>query len=120
MHLLPRRLAVRNLVTSGALQHRAAHGELRFGNQNIGGAFVEIDPHAVAGLQQSQAAARGGLGRADEALLVGTTIEVLPIVRIDETTISGGRPGPIAWRLQAAYRRAVERWLDEPATSSPA
>jgi D-alanine transaminase len=51
------------------------------------------------------------LRRAEEVMLVGTTIEVLPIVRIDDTAISGGRPGPIAQRLQAAYRRAVERWL---------
>jgi D-alanine transaminase len=51
------------------------------------------------------------LCQADEALLVGTTIEVLPIVRIDSTPISGGRPGPLAQRLQTAYRRAVERWL---------
>jgi D-alanine transaminase len=51
------------------------------------------------------------LCRAEEALLVGTTIEVLPIVRVDAAPISGGKPGPLAQRLQAAYRRAVERWL---------
>jgi branched-subunit amino acid aminotransferase/4-amino-4-deoxychorismate lyase len=42
---------------------------------------------------------------------VGTTIEVLPIVRIDAASISGGKPGPLAQRMQSAYRRAVERWL---------
>lgn len=53
---------------------------------------------------------------ADEVLLVGTTIEVLPVVKVDQTPIASGRPGPIALRLQAAYRRAVERWLAaEPA-----
>ena len=41
---------------------------------------------------------------ADEAILVGTTIEVLPIVRVDGRPIAGGRPGPITRRLQAAYR----------------
>ncbi len=55
---------------------------------------------------------------ADEILLVGTTIEVLPVVRVDEATISGGRPGPMASRLQTAYRRAVERWLDGPVPAS--
>lgn len=50
--------------------------------------------------------------RADEVLLLGTSIEILPIIRIDETPIAGGRPGPLTERLQAAYRRAVERWLD--------
>ena len=49
------------------------------------------------------------LVEADEALLVGTTIEVLPIIRIDDAPMSGGRPGPIARRLQVAYRRAVLR-----------
>jgi D-alanine transaminase len=48
---------------------------------------------------------------ADEAILVGTTTEVLSIVRIDGKAISGGRPGPVARRLQDAYRAAVERWL---------
>jgi D-alanine transaminase len=51
------------------------------------------------------------LKAADEAMLVGTTIEVLPIVRIDEATVGDGRPGPVARRLQAAFRRSVERWL---------
>ena len=50
---------------------------------------------------------------ADEAILVGTTIEVLPIVRVDGRPIAGGQPGPITRRLQAAYRRSVERWLSE-------
>jgi D-alanine transaminase len=48
---------------------------------------------------------------ADEALLVGTTTEVLSIVRIDGKAIGGGRPGPVARRLQDAYRAAVENWL---------
>jgi D-alanine transaminase len=47
----------------------------------------------------------------DEVLLVGTTCEVLSIVRIDDRTISGGAPGPLSRRLQEAYRAAVERWL---------
>jgi D-alanine transaminase len=48
---------------------------------------------------------------ADEVLLVGTTTEVLSIVRIDGQVISGGVPGPISCRLQEGYRTAVERWL---------
>lgn len=48
---------------------------------------------------------------ADEVLLAGTTIEVMPIVRLDGHPISGGVPGPVTRRLQAAYRDAVERWL---------
>jgi D-alanine transaminase len=48
---------------------------------------------------------------ADEAFLVGTTIEVLPIVSVDGRPIGDGQPGPITRRLQAAYRSAVGRWL---------
>ena len=44
-------------------------------------------------------------------MLVGTTIEVLPVVRVDDRPIADGRPGPITRRLQAAFRRAVEAWL---------
>lgn len=50
---------------------------------------------------------------ADEAILVGTTIEVLPIVQLDGRPIADGRPGPVARRLQAAYWEAIRRWLAE-------
>lgn len=46
-----------------------------------------------------------------EAILVGTTIEVLPVVAIDDRPIGDGRPGPIARRLQAAYREELASWL---------
>jgi D-alanine transaminase len=51
---------------------------------------------------------------ADELILVGTTSEVLPVVRIDDTVISSGKPGPVARRLNLAYRQAVEEWLARP------
>ena len=48
---------------------------------------------------------------AEEVFLVGTTSEVLSIVRIDGQAISGGVPGPMSRRIQQAYCAAVERWL---------
>ena len=51
------------------------------------------------------------LKAADEVMLVGTTIEVLPVIRIDDQPVADGRPGPITQRLQAAFRRSVETWL---------
>jgi D-alanine transaminase len=51
------------------------------------------------------------LAAADEVILVGTTSEVLPVIRIDEETVGAGRPGPVARRLWDAYGRDVERWL---------
>ncbi len=54
------------------------------------------------------------LKAADEVFLVGTTIEVLPVVRIDESDVASGQPGPITTRLQRAFRQAVDDWLATP------
>ncbi len=48
---------------------------------------------------------------ADEVMLAGTTIEVMPVISIDGVHIGNGQPGPVSRRLQAAYRAAVELWL---------
>lgn len=42
---------------------------------------------------------------ADEVFLTSSTNEVLPIIKVDETIISDGKPGPITQKLQAAYRK---------------
>ena len=47
------------------------------------------------------------LDRMDELFLTGTIIEVLPVVRIDKTSL--GSPGPVTKRLQAAYGQLVQR-----------
>jgi D-alanine transaminase len=62
-------------------------------------------PFATARVRQAE------LFEADELILVGTTSEVLPVVQIDEQTIGGGNPGPVARKLGEAYRQAVEEWL---------
>ncbi len=48
----------------------------------------------------SEAELRG----ADEVFLTGTTVEVLPVNRIDGITIGSGRPGPVASLLAARFR----------------
>lgn len=53
------------------------------------------------------------LKAADEVILVGTTSEVVPIVRLDGDPIAGGSIGPVARRLWAAYHLEVERWLGD-------
>lgn len=53
------------------------------------------------------------LKAADEVMMLGTTIEVLPVVSIDGRPVGGGSPGPVARRLQAAYWAAVDRWLSD-------
>lgn len=50
---------------------------------------------------------RGALARAEELFLSGTSAEVLPVTRVDGQPIAGGRPGPIAPRLRAAFQRLV-------------
>ena len=45
--------------------------------------------------------------RADEIFLTGTTVEVLPVIRVDGKTIGTGTPGPITQKLQAAFQRFV-------------
>jgi len=47
----------------------------------------------------------------DEVFLLGTTIEVLPVVTVDGRPVADGRPGPLTARLRDAYRSAVSRWL---------
>jgi D-alanine transaminase len=47
------------------------------------------------------------LPRADEIILVGTTTEVLSVVRLDGGLVGDGRPGPISARLLAAFRDLV-------------
>ncbi len=52
------------------------------------------------------------LREADEMFLTSSTIEVLPIVRVDKRRIANGEPGPITKVLQQRYRRMVARRLE--------
>lgn len=52
------------------------------------------------------------LGDADEAFLTSTWKEVVPVVRVGETTIGDGEPGPIAARLLRLFRDSRDRWLE--------
>lgn len=51
---------------------------------------------------------------ADEAFLVGTSTEIMPIATIDGRAIGDGTPGPITRRLQEAYRAELNDWLAGP------
>jgi D-alanine transaminase len=50
---------------------------------------------------------RDELLAADEVFLTSTTIEVLPIIRVDGKRVGSGKPGPVTLRLQAAFHRLV-------------
>jgi len=45
---------------------------------------------------------------ADEAFLTSTTREVVPIVRVDDTEIGTGKPGPVTLALLQAFRRKAQ------------
>jgi branched-subunit amino acid aminotransferase/4-amino-4-deoxychorismate lyase len=49
------------------------------------------------------------LRRADEVFVTASTIELVPVVRIDRVAVGGGRPGPMTRALQAGYQAAVAR-----------
>ncbi len=51
------------------------------------------------------------LKASDEVLLLGTTIDVMPVVSVDGHPIGEGTPGPVARRLRQAYNEAVAQWL---------
>jgi branched-chain amino acid aminotransferase len=48
------------------------------------------------------------LEEADEAFLTSTVREVLPVVRVAERAVGGGRPGPVTRRLHAAFRARAD------------
>jgi len=47
------------------------------------------------------------LREADEAFLLSTTVEIMPVVRIDGETLGGGVPGPVTRKLQAAFEKLL-------------
>jgi D-alanine transaminase len=44
------------------------------------------------------------LPRVTEAFLAGTTMEIMPIVGVDGVALGGGKPGPLARRIQELFR----------------
>lgn len=47
------------------------------------------------------------LHRLSELFLTGTTVDVLPVTRVDGRPVGDGRPGPVAARLRDAYLHVV-------------
>jgi len=52
------------------------------------------------------------LQRAEECFLTNTTMEIMPVTRIDTFPISNGLPGPLTRRLQAAFATSRPRFLE--------
>ena len=50
---------------------------------------------------------------AEEMFLTSTTREVVPIVRVGDRVIAGGKPGPITLKLRSAYLRVLDSLIQE-------
>ena len=59
------------------------------------------------------------LTTASEAFIASTIKEVLPVVRVGETRIGDGKPGPVAQHLRRLYLSQIEQWLEEPPQVHP-
>lgn len=69
---------------------------------------VVLDLARSAGIPvREQALSVEELYGADEVFLTGTTVEILPVVRVDGRAIGTGAPGAVAQRLQARFRAFV-------------
>ena len=44
---------------------------------------------------------------ADEVFFTSTTREIVPVVRVDDHVVGGGKPGPVTQRLRAAFAEAL-------------
>jgi D-alanine transaminase len=77
-------------------------GTTRQGLPGVAGVLPPILPGTIS---------PGDLLKADEVILTGTTIEVLPVTSIDGHPIGDGRPGPVTRSLQSEFRRVLSLWL---------
>jgi D-alanine transaminase len=47
------------------------------------------------------------LKKADELMLVGTTVEITPVIQVNDWQVANGRPGSIARNLQQAFYKLI-------------
>lgn len=53
------------------------------------------------------------IASADEAFVTSSWKEVMPVVRIGDTRIGTGKPGPVSMHLHKLFRSSMDRWLDQ-------
>ncbi|RJX28816.1 MAG: hypothetical protein C4525_15395 [Desulfarculus sp.] len=75
-----------------------------------------VSQGALAGVER-RALRVADLEQAAEAMLFGTTLDVLPVTRLDGRPIGSGQPGPVARELLRRLRQDI---LHNPAMSTPA
>jgi len=67
--------------------------------------------HTLRIPQSEEPIRREDLYKAEEVFIVGTTVEITPIVRIDDKDIGNKKPGSITRRLQEVFRELVNTSL---------
>ena len=70
---------------------------------------IVLDIARQLGVQVSEKPiAVGDIPRLEELFLVGTTTDVMPIVRVDDRAVGDGKPGPITTRLVTDFRAYLD------------
>lgn len=49
----------------------------------------------------------------DELMVVGTSTEIMPVIKLDDFIIGNGKPGPISRLLHASFRNYMKAYVDE-------
>jgi branched-chain amino acid aminotransferase len=92
------------LVTKGTLRTPPVDAGILAG---VTRAFV-LDLAAKAGIPTREDVLREeDLAAADEVFITSTTREIVPVSRVDDLVIGGGRPGPVTVRLRGLFRAAI-------------
>ena len=55
---------------------------------------------------------------ADECFVTNTSMEIMPVTRVDQTTIGNGLPGPLTGRLRSLFKQSLPRLLS-PESPAP-
>ena len=56
---------------------------------------------------QERAVRLDELRGADEVFLTGTTVEILPVIRVDGSAVGTGKPGKLTARLYARFQDSL-------------
>jgi len=92
------------LVTKGVLRTPPVDAGILAG---VTRAFV-MDLAGKAGIPTREDVLREeDLASADEAFFTSTTREIVPVSRVDDLVIGGGKPGPITTQLRGLFRAAI-------------
>jgi branched-chain amino acid aminotransferase len=92
------------LVTDGAVRTPPITAGLLAG---VTRAFV-LELAAKTGIRALEETLREeDVATADEMFFTSTTREIVPVVRVDDHVVGGGKPGPVTQRLRAAFAEAL-------------